>query len=643
VKLSRSIYIENKPIEEALQLFYERLGPYRRIKEVKTAEALFHITAAPIFARMSSPHFHCAAMDGIVIRAQETFGVTEQHPKVFVEGKDFEYINTGNPLPNNFDAVVMIEDVEVVGEASDTLPHPHTIMLRQGAHPWQHIRLVGEDIIQGEMILPSGHQIRPLDLGALLCAGIETIKIFEPYQVGIIPTGSEIVNDIKALQYGKIMDSNSFVFEGYVKTYGHQCLRYDPVEDDPIRLEEAIRKGIEENDILLVNAGSSAGGKDYTKDIIAHCGEVIVHGVAMKPGKPTILGIIQGKPVIGLPGYPVSAFFAFETFVKPLLVYQDLEQVASSQNTVMAILNQRVVSSLKHEEKIRITLGQIDERLIATPLSRGAGATMSLVKADGILTLPRQWEGIESQTQVKIQLLKNLEDIVHRLVITGSHDMILDCLGEKLPLVSAHVGSLGGVFALKKMECHLAPVHLIHEATGIYNDHLVNQFFPEEEMALIHVVKRTQGLYVQKGNPKNMHSLHDLIRPEVTMMNRQRGSGTRQLLDYQLKLSEITCDHIKGYDREMTTHLGVAEAVRSKAVDCGLGVESAAKSMGLDFIPIGHEAYEFLTYKKYLQDERVTKLIQRLSNPDFKEEIEKLGGYDCSESGKVRNLLGKRV
>lgn len=627
-KDSRNIYIDNIPVEEALKTYKRALVSTFHTEMVSVYEATFRTTAKAVFAEISSPHYHCAAMDGIAVLASHTYGASEKTPKTLILGEHFDYINTGNPLPENRDSVIMVEDIEENQDGSIQIIAP--------SYPWQHIRPVGEDIVQGEMIIPSYHTIRPMDMGALLNGGVEEIEVFSKLKVGILPTGTEIVQDIKQLTRGKIIDSNSRVFEGLILESGGLPVIYKPAIDEREVLKAAIIKGIEENDFLLINAGSSAGSKDYTVDIIRELGQVLIHGVALKPGKPTILGMINGKGVIGIPGYPVSAYFAYKTFVQPILEWYLGKQ--SNEKTVEAVLSQRVVSSLKHKELVRVTLGEVNHRLIATPLNRGAGATMSLVRADGVLSIPRHSEGIEGGQSVSIDLIKPLEDISKKLVLIGSHDLILDIIADKMPLSSGHVGSLGGIMSMKRLECHISPIHLIDEETGEYNISYVKKYFPLGKMAIIEGVRRLQGLMVQKGNPKQIQGFKDLIRDDVQYVNRQRGAGTRQLLDYQLRKLQVDSEFITGYNREMTTHMTVAVTIQAAGADTGLGIYSAALAMGLDFIPVGYEAYDFLVPIDYLEDDRVINFISILKSEAFKEQLTAIGGYELYSPGTITKV-----
>lgn len=624
----RHIYIDNQPKEEA-NARYQKLVNLKATWEVVAVEASLHrVSYEAVYAGISSPHYHGSAMDGIAVVASTTFDASETNPIVLEEGIDFDYVNTGNPIPIDKDAVIMIEDVDPCDD--------NKIQIIKPAYPWQHVRPVGEDIVKGEMIIPSKHKIRPMDIGALMCGGITEIKVIQKTKVGILPTGNEIIRDTSQIKPGAIIDSNSRMFEGLVSEAGGMATVYEPVIDDPNLLKEAILKGVAENDLFVINAGSSAGSKDYTADIIRELGEVVVHGIAIKPGKPTILGLIQGKAVIGIPGYPVSAYFSFKTFVDPMI--RKANGLPIEVIHTQATLSRRVVSSLKHEELVRVTLGEVDGKIIATPLNRGAGNTMSLVRADGVLTLPRNVEGIDGGKVVDIQLTKTIDAIKASAVFIGSHDVTIDIIADLMPVSSAHVGSLGGILAMRKGECHIAPIHLLDIETGTYNDPIVRKYFPQGHMSIISGLKRLQGLMVQKGNPKSVKGFEDLVREDIIFVNRQRGAGTRQLLDYELASKSIDSEQIMGYQREMNTHMAVAVAVESGGADVGLGTLSAAKAMDLDFIPVGFESYEFLVADKTLEDPRIKKFIEVLQSEVFKERVLALGGYEIEAIGQIRKV-----
>lgn len=625
-KSDRNIYIENMDVDKAKSLYFEKLNIEGSIEGIEVLNSLGRITYEAIYAKNSSPHYNAAAMDGIAVNSETTRDATEANPKVLVVGEDFEYINTGNPIKDPFNAVIMIEDVIEIEEGK--------IQILKGASPWQHIRPIGEDIVATEMILTSKHEVRPVDVGALIAGGIKTLNVYKKPKVGILPTGSEIVEKIGEEDIGKITDSNSRVFEGLIIEYGAEPNRYSPVRDDYEELKDSILKCVRENDILLINAGSSAGSKDYTVKLIRELGEVFVHGIALKPGKPTILGIIEGKPVLGIPGYPVSSFLVVDMFVKEL-VYRYIGKKEEKEKIVDAFISRRVVSSLKNKELVRVNLGLVHGKLIATPLSGGAGVTMSLVKADGIVSIPQNLEGIEAGDRVKVKLLKSIASIEDVIVSIGSHDLVMDVISDLIPLTSGHVGSMGGILSMKREECHVSPIHLLDTKTGEYNISYVEKYFPDTKMAIIKGIKRLQGFIVEKSNPQNINNFKDLLRDDIVFVNRQRGAGTRILLDYNLDRLNINSEEIKGYNREMTTHMAVAVAVKTGSASCGLGVYSAAKALDLEFVEVGYEDYDFLVKYEDLESEKIKKFIDTLTSDEFNKRVEKLGGYKLENTGDI--------
>ncbi len=616
--MSRNIFIDNIDLDVALEKFSSALKITPKYETVLVENSLSRVTKSAVYAQLSSPFFNAAAMDGIAVKCEKTFGASEVNPIILKENNDFIYINTGNVINEPYSAVIMIEDVTELKKGE--------VSIIKGAHPWQHVRPVGEDIVSKEMIIPSKHQIRAIDLGALISGGVTNIEVYKKMSVGMLPTGSEIISNIGKMKTGKIIDSNSVMFQGLVTENGGVSKKYEPVEDKVEVLKSAILKGVEENDLLIINAGSSAGSKDYTVDLIKELGQVIVHGIAIKPGKPTILGIIDGTPVIGIPGYPVSAYFSFDFFIKPLIIaFGGLQK--TEREHLEVVMAKRVVSSFKHKEKVRVNIGYINNKFVAVPIGRGAGTTMSLVRADGIVTIPRNCEGLESGEVVSAELLKPETSIKKAVVAVGSHDIIMDILSDKLPLSSSHVGSMGGIMAMKRGECNLAPIHLLDEATGTYNKSFVDRYFPDSSVVLIKGVKRAQGFIVPKGNPKNITGFNDLKREDVFYVNRQRGAGTRLLLDYHLKLDGIDSTDVKGYGRVVPTHMAVAAAVKTGTADTGLGIRAAAEYMDLGFIEVTYEDYDFIVEESMLQSKKIQDFIKLLRSTWFKNELKKIGGY----------------
>lgn len=630
----RNLYLKTISVEEAYDKYYAALNEKgilsKYVEEVPTSESLGRITSEAIFAKCNSPLFNAAAMDGICVESSKTKNASEENPLILKLGTDYKIVDTGDSIKPPFDAVVMAEDVIEIDD--------ETIKIINPVSGWESVRPIGEDIVAGEMILESNHKIKPIDIGALIAGGILKINCYKKLSVGITPTGDEIINPKDNPKEGDIIDSNSYMIKALVDESGGIGKRYDIVKDDYDKIKEQLKKSISENDISIINAGSSAGTEDFSVHILKELGEVIVHGVSMKPGKPVILAIVDNKPVIGLPGYPLSAYLAFDLYIKPLLSHEKI-----SQDEIDAIISKRLVSSLKYREYVRVKVGKVEGKYIASPLNRGAASQMSMVRADGILIIPQNSEGIEAGEIAKVKLIKNKKTLDNTLVSIGSHDVLMDIVADimantynDVTLSSTHVGSMGGLLALKRGETVIAPTHLLDENSGEYNINIIKEIFGEGKVSLIKGFDRIQGIMVKKGNPLGIKGIEDL--PKYKFVNRQRGAGTRVLLDYKLKILGIDPKTIDGYDKEVATHMAVAASVASPYIDCGLGVKSAADSMGLDFIEVGIEEYDFAILTKNLNDEKVKKFLEVIKTKKLHDKLNKLGGYGYSNLGKIINI-----
>lgn len=632
--MAQKVYLSNLELNEAVELYFNKIKPLKiEIEKILTREASGRVTAAPVYSLMSSPFYNSSAMDGIAVQSSKTIGASDRNHIELTEGLDYIVVDTGDPIPREYDCVIMVEDLIPAGDKK--------VKIYKSAVPWQNIRPIGEDIVQNQLILPSNQVIRPVDIGAMIAGGVNNIQVYKRPKVGIIPTGTEIVEPGSELKVGDIVEFNSRIFSAQVCEWGGIPERYNIVKDDYSKIMATVEKAAEENDVVLINAGSSAGREDFTSEVISELGQVYVHGISIKPGKPVILGQVKGKPVIGIPGYPVSAYFIMEFIVKRLIkAFQCINVI--DYEMVDAVVSRRVMSSLKYLEFVRVNLGYVGDKIIASPLSRGAGATMSLVRADGVLQIPQSIEGIEGGTTVQVQLLKKREDIKNTLVCIGSHDPILDVASDmihlktkKYFLASSHVGSMGGIMALKKEETHIAPIHLLDENTGEYNISYINKYLRDKDIVLVKCVKRVQGLMVQKGNPLGITNFQDIRDKSLSFVNRQRGSGTRILFDYNIKKLGIKPGEISGYEREEFTHLAVAAAVQAGDADCGLGVYSAAEMMNLDFIPLCSEEYDFAIPQAFIETDMIKKFIEIIKCEEFLSQVEKLGGYEYKDVGKI--------
>ena len=635
-------YLEDIPLQEALEKFFAELEHSSCLRtsaseNISLHNALGRTTGAPVWSKLSAPHYHAAAMDGIAVHADDTRGATKSNHVELTIGDQAIWLNTGDPIPQGKNAVIMTEVVDQTD--------PARVRIMSAVPPWNHVRPMGEDIVSGELILPESHVIRAQDLAALAASGLSKLRVRKKPKIAIIPTGSELVKIGTTPHEGQIIEFNSVMLSAYIREWGASPKILAPVADDIGAIKLSVTNALKVHDVVLVNAGSSAGLKDFTAPVIEQLGKVIVHGVAIRPGHPVVLGVANRKPVVGIPGYPVSAVLALELFVKPIISRKlGIEFNPPPQTT--ATLTRKVLSSTGDDEFLRLKVGRVGKKLVATPIQRGAGVTTSLIEADGITIVPRFSEGFEAGSKIQVNLFRTMEEINNTTVILGSHDLTIDLLANLMKrhyprynISSANVGSLGGIMALKRGEAHIAGAHLLDEETGEYNLSYIQQFLPSTPILVIGLVRRIQGLIVKKSNPKNIRHFMDLIRPDVLFVNRQRGSGTRMLLDFELKKLNISSNQINGYSREQYTHLSVAADVASGIADVGLGILAASKALDLDFIPIGEEQYDLIMPKEFYSLPNIQALLSVMAHSDFATSIIRYGGYTCNKSGQVLNEL----
>ena len=645
--MSDSVYLHDVPLPQARQRFLQALqaagldGPLPA-ETVALDQALGRVTAEPAWARASSPHYHAAAMDGYALRAASTLGANDRSPLELPVGTHAAYVDTGDALPDWADAVVPIEDAEPVGVGGRA--SLQAIRLRAAVPPWSHVRPLGEDMVVSELVLPAGHTLRPVDLGALAGSGHADVRVRRQPRVAILPTGSELVPPGSAAGPGEIVEYNSLVLAAQVQEWGGLAVRLPIVADDLARISAAVRDAMVDGaDLVLINAGSSAGSEDFSASVVGALGQVLVHGVAVRPGHPVILGMLhvddRRAPVIGVPGYPVSAALTGEVFVRPLLD-RWLGRQPASPDEVDAVMTRKVHSSVGDEEYLRVTVGEVGSRRIAAPLARGAGVLTSLVRADGIVRIPAGSQGLEAGQSVRVTLYRSRAEIAQTIVALGSHDLTLDILAQFLAgrgrrLASANIGSLGGLVALRRNEAHLAGSHLLDPETGEFNLSYIRQYLPETPVVVVGMVGREQGLIVQPGNPHRLTGLADLADAGISFVNRQRGAGTRVLLDYNLSLLGIDPASIQGYDREEFTHLAVAAAIASGRAACGLGIRAAAEALTLGFVPLFQERYDLVIPREHYDGSFLKPLLDLLADAAFRQAVAALPGYSLEPMGTI--------
>ena len=628
-------YLTNIALDKARTDYLAHLSEHgyeAKTERIAVSEACGRITAEAVYAAICAPHYAASAMDGIAVRAADTFNATETTP-VTLREEQYIVLDTGDAIPDGKDAVIMVEDIVKNEDGSVTI--------HAAAAPWQHIRQIGEDICAGEMILPSHTAVSPAAIGAMLAGGVLEIEVIRRPRVAIIPTGDEIVPPCSNPRPGDILEFNGSIFSAMVKGWGCEARVYPIVPDREELIREAVAKAADECDLVILNAGSSAGREDYSAKVIRELGEVLYHGIAMKPGKPAILGRRGATPIMGVPGYPVSGIIVIEELLKPLVDHW-LKAPAAPRQYAAATLTRPVVSTLKYEEFVRVRMGRVGDRLMASPLSRGSGVVSSFMKADGILEVPQGCEGYEAGSEVQVRLLSSPEKLSETLVVIGSHDPLLDELADMMHrkngsvyMSSAHVGSMGGIMAIRRGEAHAAGCHLLDTATGEYNTAFIRKYFPKGGVKLVGCVGRQQGLMVARGNPLNITAFADIARQGVRYVNRQKGSGTRILSDYLCKKDGLDTGAIYGYDREELTHTSVAAQIASGSADAGMGIYSAAKLYELDFIPICIEEYDLIIPDHAWDSPMVQELLATLKSEAFREKILAMGGYTLDKPGEI--------
>ncbi|MBE0681470.1 MAG: molybdopterin biosynthesis protein [Anaerolineales bacterium] len=670
-----SVYLHDIPLSQAQARLREALqdaGLWRTlgVEEIPLDEnALGRVTAEPIWAEISSPHYHASAMDGFAVKAEDTNGAQPSSPIQLIVLRDqlpvqAQYVDTGDPLPEWANAVIPIENVESLdenGKISSIVRGPSSIRIRAAVAPWSHVRPLGEDIVATQLVLPAGHILKPVDLGAIAASGHQSIRVARKPKIAILPTGTELVPIGSKLKAGDILEYNSLVLAAQVKQMGGEPTRFPIIKDDFDLICKRVLEAAQTHDLILLNAGSSAGAEDFSAKVVEKLGTLLVHGVAVRPGHPVILGMVHRElgigtlvetksqftnlpiPIIGVPGYPVSAALTVDIFVEPILA-KWLGRRPLELPTETAILTRKLVSPAGDDDFVRVVVGRVEDKLLAAPLSRGAGVITSLVQADGLALIPSGTQGMEAGEKIQVRLYRNRNEIEKTILAIGSHDLTLDLIAQFLAehdrrLASANVGSQGGLVALRRGEAHLAGSHLLDPSDGSYNISYIRQYMPDIPVKVVALVGRDQGLIVKKGNPKGIKSLGDLAGTgragSVKFINRQRGAGTRVLLDYHLNLMTIQAESIAGYSQEEYTHLGVATAVASGRADCGLGIAAAAQALDLDFIPLFQERYDLVIPKQFADDNLLAPLFDLLADLRFREAVSHLKGYDVSVMGAL--------
>ncbi|MFW6294766.1 MAG: molybdopterin biosynthesis protein [Halanaerobium sp.] len=631
-------YLDKLSLNDAVEKMLNRFKDLKADTEIiSTNEAVGRITAESVKALRSAPDYYASAMDGIAVKAKDTAGASERNPVILKKEEAAVLVDTGDPVPEEFDAVIKIEEVNEIDK--------NTYTIEKGVPTWNNIRSIGESVVKGQLILTAGHKLRDYDLGALLEAGVTELKVYKKPSVTIIPTGDELVKADSQPKRGELVEFNSVMVKAALNDWGAEVYITEIIADQKELIKKKVLESLKDSEMVIVLSGSSAGREDYTINLLKESGDIIFHGVNIMPGKPVIMAELEKKAVVGLPGYPISAWIVNQLFIKKL-IYSMQGLKAPDFNQIKAEVNRKVPSDIGLEEFLRVNLipsADDENRYTAVPLPRGSSAMESIVNADAILRIAENKEGLAPGDKAPAILLNNKENIKNDLLIIGSHDLSLDLIRNKIAANGAGfrlkiqtVGSMAGLTALRRKESHLAGAHLLDVETGEYNISYLKRFFKGKKMALINLVFREQGFYLKKGNPKNFKNINDLTREDINFVNRQRGAGTRVLLDYLLEKENIKSSQIAGYNKEEYTHIAAAAAVGRGSADAALGIRAAAEVMDVNFLAAAEEQYDIILEERFLEDSRVKYLLSLLNDNSLKKEIEDLGGYSTDKTGTIR-------
>jgi putative molybdopterin biosynthesis protein len=606
-------------------------------QSVNLAAALGHVLAADVIAPVDAPPFDRSKVDGFAMRATDTMGASDRAPKrltlnaevlacgiepaVEVAPGTATAIATGGVIPRGANAVMMIEHTELIEDGA--LP---AIDLRRAVAAGQFVSYAGSDIARGETLLRKGTRIGSREIGVLAACGLAAVGVVRRPRVAVLSTGDELVALGEPLRPGGVYDSNGAIIAAAITEAGGEPVPFGAFPDEETALGNAMRAALESCDMVVLSGGTSKGAGDLSHRIVSKLGApgILVHGVALKPGKPLCLAAIGDKPLIVLPGFPTSAIFTFHAFVAPVIrARAGLSPEAA--RTVTARVPVRVPSELGREEFVLVSLVQSNDGLIAFPTGKGSGAVTAFSQADGFLSIDALASALDADTEKDVTLIGD-EARAPDLVIMGSHDIALDVVVGALADRGFHartiaVGSLGGVSAASRGECDVAPVHLVDPATGIYNKHLL-----APGLALVPGWRRMQGFVFRDGDARFTGKTADaalkaaLDDPSALMVNRNAGSGTRVLVDSLLRGAKPA-----GYANQPRSHNAVAAAIAQRRADWGVAIEPVAHMYGLSFLPIAPEHYDFLLVEARRERPAVQAFLQALRDNATRTRIRALG------------------
>jgi len=636
----RKVFRQLQSLENATSTFWTAYHPTEASSErLKIQEASGRVLAEDVFSEIDVPGFDRAAMDGYAVVAESTFGVDDRNPvKLNVrgeveagnatayslsKGEAFE-IATGAPMPKGADAVVMVEYTKRVGESVEAY---------RSVTPGENVTGTGSDIMTGELILRNYQVITPREVGLLAAAGVAQVSVYPKPRVAIFSSGDELIKPGDSFTFGRVYDTNGPAVAASVAECGGEPKFLGILPDDYSVVRERVKAAMADADIIISSGSTSSGPGDLFYKVVDELGEpgVLVHGLTLKPGKPALIGLVSGKPIFGLPGYPTSALMIFHVLVAPI-IRRLSNMMESRPDMVEATVPLKCFKARGRRELLPVQLLTApDGKFVAYPMQSGSGAISSFSMADGFVDLPETQEYVEEGERLQVQLFgRGISPPT--LVTVGSHcvglDIAFSLLRRNDPSFfgrTINVGSVGGFRAVGRRETDFAGVHLQDEETGEYNIPFIPRFHLEKSACLIRGYDREQGLIIKRGNPKKIQDIKDLMRNDVSFINRNKGSGTRLLIDMHLaKLAssrgsdlETLAREIRGYGYEAKTHSAVAAAVKNDRADVGFGIRTVAEVPGLEFIKLDDEKYDFLIPTDRMNKKSIVAFLDLLRSKSF--------------------------
>ena len=605
-------YLSLRTRTDALALMKHAFPPAGGSVTIPLDESEGRVASDPIYARYTVPDSSIAEMDGIAVKSSDTIGAGEQRPVTLT---DFIRVDTGNAVPPDYDAVIIIEEVQLDGSSC---------VIRKAARPGQCIRPPGQDIRKGDLIIPGGHQIRSSDISALATYGYDRIAV-RMVRVGIVPVGNELIPIGTPPGPGQVIETNSIFTASFLSRLGALCTRYRVVPDNPEEIVKTLNQAVSENDLVLISSGTSAGRHDYSAHMITRLGRLLFHGVALLPGKPAMLGEIGGKPVVGLPGYPVGSQTVLRELVAPFLVSWGLAPVP--EWIIRGRLARDMPSELGFDEYIPVSVGSVNGCPWVFPHPRGSGLQMNMVRANGYLHIPLAREGWEAGEWADIHCTSMPHQIERTLLCVGTKSPGIARLADGLAdnAVMLHTFEdlpARALLTLQKNSCNLVALHIPDITPLPRTFHALGNL----PAVSVHIGQMQVGIVSRTGA-----GVADL--PRLRIINSPAGSTGRMLIDQLLSEKDLHPDQIYGNSNEVKTENAVVSAVSNGIVDAGISSSALAAEAGLSFVPLICESHVVVIRKESLEDERILTLLHVVQSPEFKQSLQ--GRYTTTWTGQI--------